>query len=419
MSAARFGEDDGFLLRPNLVRLGEGDTQRFEQCLPLGIVFDGGRQLGKSVEVGDFLFERPAVGFAERFGRLVLAPLFGGFVEGFVVLVQLVFQQFGRFLLAQLGLEPVGNRSERARDGKCGRGQQLAQHQRHQGALPGWQGLEILPLQVFGYEMVEAVFAFFRGELFHQRQALGVRNVGCDLAAQGAVADGLEAGLEHLENPFLFQIGELLAETLQVAEGMFVDETHQAEQLQQGDLQRRRRQQQLVLAGQCLPERVGDDVGRFVDITKPVCLVDHHQVPRYGMDITRLALGKLIGADDDLGCLEGTEMALLDCRVIRLGFENPTGQEELFGQFLKPLLAQVGWCDDQNAPLALGPLLREHEARLDGLAQTHLIRQKRALGKGRVEGEQCGIDLVGIEVDLCIDQRAGKLFDTVRGAAAG
>lgn len=74
---------------------------------------------------------------------------------------------------------------------------------------------------------------FLGREFFNQRQALGVGDVGGDLSAQGAMADGLEARLERLENLLLIQIGELLAEAFQIAEGVFVDETHQAEKLQQ------------------------------------------------------------------------------------------------------------------------------------------------------------------------------------------
>ena len=179
-------------------------------------------------------------------GGLVVGPFLGGFVERFVVLVQLLFERFGRFLLAQLGLQPVRDGRQRAGDGEGGRGQQLAQHQRHQRALAGGQRLQVVALQVVGDQVVEPVFAFFRRELLHQRQALGVGDVGSDLPAQRAVADGLQPRLQRLEDLLLVQIGELLAEALQVAEGVLVDEADQAEELQQRVLQRRRGEQQLV-----------------------------------------------------------------------------------------------------------------------------------------------------------------------------
>lgn len=45
-----------------------------------------------------------------------------------------------------------------------------------------------------------------------------------------------------------------------------------------------------MLAGQRQLERVGNDVRRFIDVAQPVSLVDHHQVPRYGLNVAGLAL---------------------------------------------------------------------------------------------------------------------------------
>jgi hypothetical protein len=86
-----------------------------------------------------------------------------------------------------------------------------------------------------------------------------------------------------------------------------------------------------------------------------------------------------------IGRLEGPELALLDGGVVGLGFEDAAGQEELLGQLLIPLLAQVRRRDDQDAPLALRPLLGEHQTRLDGLAETDLVGQQRALGEGELK----------------------------------
>jgi hypothetical protein len=120
LGAARFGEDDGLLLGADFLGLGEGDGQRLQQRLALGIVLNGGCQLGEGVEVGDFLLKCPAVVFGKEFNGFVVGPFLGGFVEGFVVLIQLVFERFGRLLLAQLDFEPVGNRGQRAGNGKRG-----------------------------------------------------------------------------------------------------------------------------------------------------------------------------------------------------------------------------------------------------------------------------------------------------------
>jgi hypothetical protein len=95
LGAARFGEDDGLLIGADFLGLGEGDGQRLEQCLALGVVLNGRCQLGEGVEVGDFLLKCPAVVFGKEFNGFVVGPFLGCFVEGFVVLIQFVFQRFG------------------------------------------------------------------------------------------------------------------------------------------------------------------------------------------------------------------------------------------------------------------------------------------------------------------------------------
>jgi hypothetical protein len=44
------------------------------------------------------------------------------------------------------------------------------------------------------------------------------------------MANRFEPSLEGLENLILIEVGELLPETLQVPEGVFVDETDEAEE---------------------------------------------------------------------------------------------------------------------------------------------------------------------------------------------
>lgn len=86
--------------------------------------------------------------------------------------------------------------------------------------------MQVFPLQIFGNVVVEPVFAVLWRELLYQRQALGVGDVGADLAAKGAMADGLEPCLECLKNLLLIEIGKLLAKALQITEGVFVDEAN-------------------------------------------------------------------------------------------------------------------------------------------------------------------------------------------------
>ncbi len=81
-----------------------------------------------------------------------------------------------------------------------------------------------------------------------------------------------------------------------------------------------------------------------------------------------LPQAKLVGADDDFTALKWTEIAPLDFRVIRLCLKNLAGQEELFRHLLKPLLAKIRWCDDQNATFSFCPLLREDKSGLYGFS---------------------------------------------------
>src|SRR6266498_4442754 len=112
-------------------------------------------------------------------------------------------------------------------------------------------------------------------------------------------------------------------------------------------------------------------------------------------------------------------VALLDRGIIGLGFENTARQEELFLQFLVPLLTEIGRGDDQETVFALRPSLGEDKPRLDCLAQTHFIRENGAFGKRRLEREQGCFDLMRIQVDLRVYERTRELLNTVRGAALG
>ena len=88
-------------------------------------------------------------------------------------------------------------------------------------------------------------------------------------------------------------------------------------------------------------------------------------------------------------------------------------EQELVGQFLAPLLPQVGRNDDQDATLPLRPALGDQEPGLDGLSQAHLVGQDGTTGKRVPEGEQSRLDLMGIQVDLGIRENRRQLLDAV------
>ena len=195
LRAARFGEDNGLLRggRRHAGHAGETDRQGLEQGFALGIGCDGRGERGEGFEVGDFLRDGGAVGVGKRRGVRIVAPLLSGLGEGFVILIQLLLKGGGRLLWFDLGPQAGRNGFECSGDGEGGRGEELSQHQRHEGALAGGESDEVVAAEVVGNEAVEPILALLRRELLHQRQALGVGDVGGDLAAKGAVTEGFES----------------------------------------------------------------------------------------------------------------------------------------------------------------------------------------------------------------------------------
>ncbi len=70
--------------------------------------------------------------------------------------------------------------------------------------------------------------------------------------------------------------------------------------------------------------------------------VNDHKVPWCGCDIGCLVAGEVVGADDDtVFDFEWAKVSLLDCLVVGFCFQYPAWQEELFRQFLVPLLRRL------------------------------------------------------------------------------
>ena len=86
-------------------------------------------------------------------------------------------------------------------------------------------------------------------------------------------------------------------------------------------------------------------------------LVDHDQIPFRHHELVTLTSRELEGTDHDRGLLEGAKDTLLAQAVIGAAFEDNGREEELLGQLLRPLFAEVRWADDENATLPFGPFL--------------------------------------------------------------
>ena len=202
---------------------------------------------------------------------------------------------------------------------------------------------------------------------------------------------------------------------------MFVNETDEAVEFQQGILQRGGRQEKLVPVLKRLLQNVGDDVVRLVNIPQPVGLINHDQIPLRALHIRCLIPGELVGAEQNgvrLG-LERPEVALPDRGVVGPGFEDLARQEELFAKLLMPLLPQVGGSDDQNAAFPLRPLLGNNQTCLNRFSQSYLIGEDRPTGQRRPKSEKRSIDLMRIEIHLSACYRPRQFFYAVRRATAG
>lgn len=75
-------------------------------------------------------------------------------------------------------------------------------------------------------------------------------------------------------------------------------------------------------------------------------------------------------------------------------------QIELVLQLLVPLLAQVSWDDDEDAATTLAPTLRDDKTRFNRLSEPDLVSQDYTARKRILADEQCGFDLMGIEIHL-------------------
>ena len=153
-----------------------------------------------------------------------------------------------------------------------------------------------------------------------------------------------------------------------------------------------------------LLDGIGNLVCVFVDVSQAVRLIDNHQIPLNLLDVSLFASGKVIRADDDFLLLKGIQTALFDLLIEKLCFQNPRWKKELIQQLLVPLLAKIGRQDDQNSSFSLRPFLGYDYSRFDGFAQSHLICQDSPFGQGRPEGKQSSLNLMGIQVNLCIRQ---------------
>jgi hypothetical protein len=143
LGAAGLGEDYGLAGGAELVCLVERGLQSRKQRTAFGVLGDRHGEVPEVLKLGDLADDGVMLG-GKDWLWLGLAPLVGKLVVGFEVRRQL----FGRIgddgRILELPLQPIGERLQGAGDGEAGGGEQLAQHQGHEGALSGRKRLQIV-----------------------------------------------------------------------------------------------------------------------------------------------------------------------------------------------------------------------------------------------------------------------------------
>ncbi len=251
------------------------------------------------------------------------------------------------------------------------------------------------------------------------------------LSAERALHDGAEARLQLLLLPGgevpVVGAAEDGAEGGEVAEEglLAIDVLHEAPELGEAVLDRRRREQEdrrRVASEQLLHARGGQRLGGLgllvaeavVPLVDPredlVGLVDDAEVERARVqERGRPAFGASSFAADEEDAV-AVETALARLAVFGVDVEE-------LEQLLLPLPEQRLWRDEQDARGALSEELRDDEPGLDGLSEPHLVGQDAAAVAAAGEGEDDGVDLVRVGVDLAGTLRSDLPTRVARGAA--
>ena len=200
-----------------------------------------------------------------------------------------------------------------------------------------------------------------------------------------------------------------------------VDVLDEPPQFAQGVLDRRRRQEQ---NGRCA-DHPADSV-RHLRL-RALLVVDAGPVVTAvnpGEDLVRLVdqaevLGR--GREARRSCLATGVLALREKHALPFGIDRRFGRldrldVEQVDQLGLPLPEERTRNDDEDARRALGEQLGDHEARLDRLAESDLVREDAAALRNPPQGEHHRVDLVGIRVHAAPALRR-HLAATFAGAA--
>ena len=426
LGAARLGEDDGLARRGWVHRghLPEADVERLEERAGLGVHADAAGPADVVVEFGDFFFELGGIdwlrsglgGGSFLVGRdFRVLGIFQQFIEQLAVeivardeLVEEAGAVFKVFLDAQ---EAVAHHFQSPGKGAGRGGEDFSNQQNNEVALALRESVAVVALEVAGDGFVKRVFLFAGAERLGQEFAPGVFHILQHLAAERAVTESGEPLAEGCE--VAPGIGKLGAEGREIAEEALVDQRGESVKLDKRVLERRGGEEDFPAVAGRVEDCLAEAVALAVAVPELVGLVHDDEIPGEGLDFRRHPRGVVVGANDDLRLLEGRGVAGFLEIPVGMGVEDDGGQVELFVEFERPLLPKRSRGDDKQAASAFRPRLAEDEARLDGLAETDLIREQDSLRERRAQGEKRGFNLVGIEGDGGVEERPAQAIHAV------
>ena len=285
--------------------------------------------------------------------------------------------------------------------------------------LSGRQCLGAGAAQVVGDQRSKFFFLGGRGEFLHDRATRGVGDVRLHLAAQGAFAQRQQTTAQVFQRAFFCFAAVLDAEAVKAAEDAVINDADEAVEFEQAVLQRGGGKQDFRTdVSQRVLQGFGDDVAFFIDVAQAVRFVEHDEIPGDTLDVGRFGFGELVGTDDGAFLIPRVFVGFAQGGVVFL-FKDDAVQTEFFLYFLMPLFAQVGRGDDKNAAFALCPVLQDDEAGFDGFAQPHFVGKDDAALKRVFAGKEGGFDLMRVEVNLRVQQRACQGFDAAASCLTG
>src|ERR1043165_2576775 len=272
--------------------------------------------------------------------------------------------------------------------------------------------MEHFALKVVRDLLVEFVL-FLRGqELLCQWHALREPDVFKDLFAEGSAAECGEPTFQfdiaaHVVGP----AEELLTKRDEGAEDGRVDDGDEAVELEERVLKRRRGEENRGCSLDRADDRVRHLVLRLFDVSKTMRFVDHDEIPRRGPFLFRLRRSEVVRAEDDaILDLERILRAVLLREVERPCFEDRCWDGELLLHLLLPLFSERRGNDEKNSAPALGPALRDDDPRLDRFPEPDFVREEHAFREGRTHGEECGVDLVRVQIHARIRDGPRKVL---------